>query len=67
MLPVTHHHPIAFALIIAAALTLLAVAVAVPRIAGIPATHALPRTAVGLAGLLMAPFFILTLEAFVYG
>ncbi|PTR06399.1 MULTISPECIES: hypothetical protein [unclassified Novosphingobium] len=63
----THHHPVAFVVIIATALTLLAVAAAAPRIAGIPAAHALPRAAVGLAGLLMMPFFILTLEAFIYG
>jgi hypothetical protein len=61
------HHPIAFAAIIGAALTLLAVAMAAPRIAGVRPDHAVLRASVGIAGLLVIPFFILTLEAIVRG
>lgn len=61
------HHPIAFTAIIAAALTLLIVAIAAPRIAGVRPDHAVLRASVGIAGLLAIPFFILTLEAIVRG
>lgn len=61
----THHHPVAFALIIGAALTLLVVSVAAPRLVGIRADHAMLRCAVGMAGLMVLPFIVLTLEAFV--
>jgi hypothetical protein len=56
------HHPIAFAVIIAAALTLLAVAMAAPRIAGVRPDHAVLRASVGIAGLLVIPL-ILVVEA----
>ena len=59
------HHPASVAVVIGIALTLIVASAAAPRVAGIRPNHALLHVGMGLGGLLMIPFFILTLEAFI--
>lgn len=59
------HHPIALAVVMSAAATLIIASIAAPRVAGIHPGHAALRAGVGIGGLVLIPFFVLTLEAFV--